>query len=336
MGAIFSAIDVMREVNSLARARAGRSNALPPPSWRVVDASGAATRGVACIYASAEERDAARRKPRGRVVLVPPLMMVTIPGLRRLVQRNSAAAQLLRQAHAQGAWIGACGTGLWLLARSGLAEDQPMPVPWLYQSGFAKDFPAVPIASETSLLVGRRIAMASAPNLMHELTLKLVEAAGLSDLAGAARDKLVINPERQHLVMHIPEQVVGISRDAPLHRAIAWMEANAGRSVSMAEVARAAMVSERTLVRLFQQHMGRSPLRYLNELRVKRAQMWLQTTWRSVHEIALASGYSDQAAFRRTFRQIAGMTPAEFRKRFTVRTPRAIWQVPAFERMPGE
>lgn len=335
MGAVMTTVDVLREINVLARARAGRHLA-PPVAWRVVDGKGKSLGARIGCYASREEGDAARGKPAQRILIVPPLMMITIPGLRRLVQQNADAACRLNDAHAQGNWIGACGTGLWLIARAGLVDHQPVPLPWLFQSGFAKDFPSVPIASESPLLVGKHLVMASAPNLMHELTLRLLDGVGLSDLASAARDKLIVNPERQHLVMNIPEQVVGMSRNAPLHQAISWMEANAGRAISIAEAASAAAVSERTLSRLFHEHLGLAPLRYLNELRVKRAQMWLQATWRSVHEIALASGYAEPAAFRRMFQRVSGMTPMEYRRRFTVRTPRAIWQVQAFEDVLGE
>jgi transcriptional regulator GlxA family with amidase domain len=333
-GAVLTVVDVLREVNSLAQARAGRRIAAPV-AWRAVDAAGRAAGSLLPCHVSAEESRAARCKPDVQVLLIPPLMMITIPGLRRLAQRNAPAMQLVRAAHAQGHWIGGCGTGLWLLARAGILDHQPAPLPWLYQSGFAHDFPAVPIASETPLVVGRQLVMASAPSLMSQLALKLLECVGLVDLAGAARDKLVVDPERQHLVTHIPEQVVGVSRDAPLHRAVAWIESNAGRPITVADIAAAAAVSERTLSRLFQRHLGRSPLQFLNELRVKRAQMWLQATWRSVHEIAQASGYTEAAAFRRMFKQVAGMTPGEYRRRFTVRTPRAIWQIQAFDEVPA-
>ncbi|MEC4723385.1 helix-turn-helix domain-containing protein [Noviherbaspirillum sp. CPCC 100848] len=330
MGSVMAAVDVLREANMLSRARAGR-RLHGPLAWRVVNEAGRSLAAVVHCYTSREESDAARRKPTQRVLVVPPLMWITIPGLRRLVQQNAAVIPVVKEAYAQGSWVGACGTGLWLVARAGIVDHQPVPLSWLLQSRFAQDFPAVSIASESPLLVSSHMVLASAPNLMHELMLRLLDGVGLSDLASAAQEKLVVDPERQRLVVNIPEQVVGVSRDAPLYRAISWMESNAGRAFSIAEVAAVAAVSERTLSRLFHEYLGRSPLRYLNELRVKRAQMWLQATWRSVHEIAIASGYSEPAAFRRMFQRTSGMTPSEYRRRFTLRTPRAIWQVPPFE-----
>jgi transcriptional regulator GlxA family with amidase domain len=330
LGSVYSVIDVLREVNSLAAARAGRRVAMPL-SWQLIDCSGQSVSARYVCYASHQERAAARARPDEQVVVVPPLMMITIPGLRRLVQQNAGAGKLLREACAQQQWIAGCGLGLWILGKSGLLAHQPTPLSWLYQSGFIADFPQVPVESEHPIAVGRQMVLASSPSHIHEMTLKVLEALGLSDLAGAARDKFCANPERQHLVQTIPEQVVGVSRDAPLHRAIAWMEAHAGESVAMGDVAKAAAVSERTLVRLFQRHLGKPPLRFLNEIRVKRAQMWLQVTWRSVHEIAQASGYGEPAAFRRMFHQVTGMTPAEYRRRFTMRTPRAVWQLERFD-----
>jgi transcriptional regulator GlxA family with amidase domain len=269
------------------------------------------------------------------VRVVAPMMMVTIPGLRRLVAQNAGLGAQLRAAHDGGDWIAACGTGLWILGRAGLLQHQPAPLPWLYQSGFAKDFPETPISSETPLIVGPHMVLASAPNLIFEMMLTLLDGVGLSDLSSACRDKFVTNPERQHLILNIPEQVVGTSRDAPLHRALAFIESNAGRPLTVSDMASAAAVSERTLLRLFDRHIERSPLQFLHELRVKRAKMWLEATWRSVIEIAESSGYADVSTFRRTFKRIAGMSPSEYRLRYTIRTPRAVWQLQEFEDVPS-
>lgn len=333
-GSVFSAIDVLREINSLASIRAGR-RVEAPLAWRLLDAAGQPHPLRRPAFQTQQERARARSVPKVTLAVVPPLVMVTIPALRRLVARNASLALLLARRHAEGDWVGACGTGLWILGRARLLEHQPVPLPWLYQSGFAKDFPETPIHSEAALTMGQHLVLAGAPNHMHELVLKLLEAVGLADLVAACRDKFVANPERQHLVQNIPERVVGTSRDAPLHRAIAFIETNAGRALTVADIASASAVSERTLVRLFSRHLGKAPMQFVNELRVKRARMWLEATWRSIHEIAEASGYADVSTFRRTFRRIAGMTPSDYRQRYTVRTPRALWQVQAFEDLVG-
>jgi AraC family transcriptional regulator len=56
------------------------------------------------------------------------------------------------------------------------------------------------------------------------------------------------------------------------------------------------------------------PVSYLIEWRLQRAAVALRTSHRTVAEIAYSCGYSNQAAFTRTFKERFGQTPKAFRK----------------------
>ena len=71
-------------------------------------------------------------------------------------------------------------------------------------------------------------------------------------------------------------QVMGRSRDVPLYKAQTWIQDNASRPIGVRDVAQAAAISERTLGRLFQRHLGQTPASFMREVRIKRAQMWLE------------------------------------------------------------
>jgi hypothetical protein len=55
--------------------------------------------------------------------------------------------------------------------------------------------------------------------------------------------------------------------------------------------------------------------------------MWLESTWRSVDEIAHDSGYRDTSAFCRMFARATGTSPQRYRERLTLRGPRARWKL---------
>jgi AraC family transcriptional regulator len=78
--------------------------------------------------------------------------------------------------------------------------------------------------------------------------------------------------------------------------------------------------------RSFRRTFGTSAHRYLILQRVKMAKTLLSTSDRSLSEVALAAGFSDEAAFSRTFKALVG-TPPGCWKREAVRRPRAL-QVP--------
>lgn len=79
------------------------------------------------------------------------------------------------------------------------------------------------------------------------------------------------------------------------------------------EIARSLGISERHLRRLFLQQVGVSPARYLRLSRFIKT-IYLIPGSSSLTEIAHAAEYTDQAHFCRDFKEIAGMTPKEYRE----------------------
>lgn len=72
------------------------------------------------------------------------------------------------------------------------------------------------------------------------------------------------------------------------------------------------------LRKLFQKEMGMTPLKYMTDLRMKKAKSMLAATWTreySVAEVAESCGFSDALYFSRVFKKYYGCSPSEFGKR---------------------
>ncbi len=95
-----------------------------------------------------------------------------------------------------------------------------------------------------------------------------------------------------------------------------YIETHYAESVSMTEMARLAGLSSTHFNRRFRQLLRVTPTEYLRSVRVQAAQSLLTTTSRSLAEIAVAVGYTDQSHLTRRFREVTGMTPAAWRNRF--------------------
>ena len=100
---------------------------------------------------------------------------------------------------------------------------------------------------------------------------------------------------------------------APVAR---FIEEHYAEPVSMAEMAALAGVSATQFNRRFQQLLRMTPMKYLRTVRTQVAQRLLTTTSKSLVEIAMETGYADQSHFGKKFREITGMTPADYRKRY--------------------
>ena len=73
-------------------------------------------------------------------------------------------------------------------------------------------------------------------------------------------------------------------------------------------------ISSDHLAHLFKSATTTSPMRYLNHLRIEKAQELLTVTDLQIQEIAALVGYSDGLYFSRIFKKATGMAPLIYRK----------------------
>lgn len=124
----------------------------------------------------------------------------------------------------------------------------------------------------------------------------LAGAAGPSELAGLAAAGMG----------HTAEQTVEQARR--------FLRANRHRPVTLNEVAQAAYVTPNYLCRLFKERTGKSPLGYLQEIRMQDAAHFLTLTDLPIYSIAEKLGYDEPSYFARLFRRAYGQSPHAYRK----------------------
>jgi transcriptional regulator GlxA family with amidase domain len=92
-----------------------------------------------------------------------------------------------------------------------------------------------------------------------------------------------------------------------------WARGRLAEGFSLDEAALAAGTSKRTLARRMQQVLGKSPLTYVQDLRVERAVHLLKTSDKSLEQIAGMVGYADGVTLRTLLRQRLGRGVREVR-----------------------
>lgn len=93
------------------------------------------------------------------------------------------------------------------------------------------------------------------------------------------------------------------------------MDRGYAEPLDITALAKLAHVSEAHFIRTFRATFGETPHRYLQRRRVERAMRLLRETDRSVTDVCLEVGFSSLGTFSRTFRDIVGESPTEFRRR---------------------
>jgi AraC family transcriptional regulator len=157
--------------------------------------------------------------------------------------------------------------------------------------------------------------------LLEQLALGVREALTASDPGSAAyADHLARALAARLLRAHsnrIPQPAEppqrGLTR-TQLARAIEFMDANLAERVGLDDIAGAVGLSPAHFIRQFKLSTGMSPHKYLVRLRLERAKRLLRETDCSIAQIAFDCGFSHQEHMTRFFGQLAGTTPAVFRR----------------------
>ncbi|MDR6206760.1 helix-turn-helix transcriptional regulator [Paraburkholderia graminis] len=105
-------------------------------------------------------------------------------------------------------------------------------------------------------------------------------------------------------------------RLSPLQEARAkeMLLARSQGNVSIEEIAGACNLSRSYFIRAFRETTQRTPHQWLLERRVDQARELLKRSDRSLSDIAMACGFSDQSHFTRTFSQLVGTPPGHWRR----------------------
>lgn len=318
-GTLMSAVDVLRTaVNVLRMQNAAASRRL---TWRVLTPDG--KRVNLPGLASCAPGSVRNRAPEQTLLIVPGLHTLNAPHIAEIANGYPAALRMIEEHASAGGWIAACANGIVFPALAGLLDGARLAAPWASQSWFSRAFPRCDFSDTASMSQTNRVFSCAATSLQTEFILHVLAELVSPDLAQACGSLLLHHPVRQLVTTElIANEWLPKTSDSPVYRAMQWLQAHIETPFQMKVLAAAASVSERTLLRHFQQVLGKTPLEYLHELRVERAKLLLEVTLHDARSIAQACGYQDAASFRRLFQRTTGVSPSEHRARFALRSPK--------------
>jgi len=252
--------------------------------------------------------------PAPDVVLIPALAAKMPAPLEDALTRADVeeVCQLIKTWAVAGASVGAACTGTFILAETGLLDGQRATTSWWLSSLFRQRYPLVELDESLMLVKSSCFTTAGAALAHLDLGLGVVRNASPS-LATLCARYLLIEPRASQAVFIIPDQVA--HTDPIVERFEKWARANIAQGFSLTAAARAIGASERTLGRRLKSVLGKSPLAYVQDLRVEHAVHLLQTTNQSVEGISEQVGYSDAATLRSLLRNKLGRGVRELRQR---------------------
>ncbi len=95
---------------------------------------------------------------------------------------------------------------------------------------------------------------------------------------------------------------------------LTYIKDNYREKIYISDLARQINLNEQYFCRFFKKALGRTPMEYVNEYRIKQTRRLLEETDLPVTDVCLECGYNNLGNFLREFRKSTGTTPLQYRK----------------------
>lgn len=103
-------------------------------------------------------------------------------------------------------------------------------------------------------------------------------------------------------------------RITAIKQALSYMKEHCSEKIYIRDIAGQLNMNEQYFCRFFKKIIGKSPIEYLNEMRIKNACHLLRSTELSVMDVCLECGFNNLGNFMRAFRKYCNCTPLQYRK----------------------
>lgn len=104
--------------------------------------------------------------------------------------------------------------------------------------------------------------------------------------------------------------------DDRIQKVLSYIRKNIYKTIDIDSLAAISCLSKDHFIRLFRKEVNNTPLQYINQKKIEKAQLILITDSMPVKNISYLLAYEDHSYFNRLFKKLTGVTPQQYRDRY--------------------
>ncbi|MEV6323724.1 helix-turn-helix domain-containing protein [Nocardia sp. NPDC051787] len=246
-----------------------------------------------------------------------PIETLLVPGYAPEDRVPDALVDAVRAVGGAARRVASVCTGALVLAEAGLLDGRRATTHWLACTELAQRFPRVQVDADAIYVRDGPIITSAGVTAGIDMALALVEEQHGAELARNLAKHLVVFLHRPGGQSQFSVRTsIPAPRTGGVRQVVDAVVADLCADHSLAAMAARAALSERHLSRLFQREIGMTPGRYVKQARLEAAQALLESGDEPMAVVARRCGFGSEETMRRTFVELLGTSPSDYRRRF--------------------
>jgi transcriptional regulator GlxA family with amidase domain len=237
--------------------------------------------------------------------------------MKEAVEVNQELVPWILEQHNRGAEIASLCVGAFLLASTGLLDGKKCSTHWGFGSEFKVMYPAVELVDGSIITEEAFIYSSGGAYSYWNLLLHLVEKYTDRETAILASKYFAIDIDRDSQAAFAMFKGQKDHTDAEIRKAQEFIEESFSEKISVDELAEKFAIGRRSFERRFKQATNNSVLEYIQRIKIEAAKRSFETSRKNINEVMFDVGYTDTKAFRTLFKKVTGLTPVEYRNKYS-------------------
>jgi len=236
--------------------------------------------------------------------------------IRKAIEINQDFIPWLIEQYNGGAEIASLCLGAFILASTGLLKGRKCATHWMAANEFRRMFPDVELVTEKIITDEQGIYSSGGAFSYLNLILYLIEKYAGREIAVLSAKVFAIELDRQNQLSFVIFQGQKEHEDEEIKKAQEFIEKNYQERITIDELTSKFSIGRRNFERRFKKATSNTVVEYIQRVKIEAAKMSLESSRENVNEVMYKVGYTDNKAFRNTFKKITGLSPVQYRTKY--------------------
>lgn len=239
------------------------------------------------------------------------------PDYKAVLKKNQAVVDWIARMHRAGAEVASLCTGSFFLAEAGLLNGKEATSHWMVTDEMQMCYPLIHVKSDKVITDQNGIYTSGGAFSSLKLILYLIEKfCGRETAIWTSKSFSVEleNNTQSHFAVFTGQHQ---HNDTEILKAQLFIEQNFARDITVEEVSALTNTGQRNFLRKFKAATNNTPLEYMQRVRIEAAKKAIEESEPNPDQLMHITGYKDIKTFRMIFKRLTGLSPHEYRKKYS-------------------
>ncbi len=217
----------------------------------------------------------------------------------------------------QGAEVVSLCVGAFLLASTGLLSGKKCSTHWRFANKFRTMFPDVELVDDKIITAENGLYSSGGANSYWNLLLYLVEKYTDHEMAVLAAKVFAIEIDRKSQSPFMIFNGQNGHNDELIKKVQAFIEENYQDKLTVDQLSERFAISRRSFERRFKKSTNNTIAEYIQRVKIESAKKSFENSRKNISEVMYDVGYNDTKAFRVLFKKITGISPVNYKNKYS-------------------